>query len=234
MSTDQFTKTARSVVLAGKTYSKIFGIGANKTGSTTLEAVLKLYGLTLPNQKEQEARTTFPSFRTDYEALRSFVSRYDAFQDLPFSEGDTYIALDALFPNSKFILTERDPEKWFDSMCRFHKKIFRVENLQSLSEQDVKNKLSYLFPGYLHQYKRRLLTVFSGGAMKTDWSLIYDKEHYISEYLSRNNRIKKYFMDAQDKLLVLDITTLKDTALLCDFLNIPEKFVVEMPHANKT
>ncbi len=119
-------------------------------------------------------------------------------------------------------------------MCRFHKKIFRIENLQNLSEQDVKNKLSYLFPGYLHQYKRRLLTVFSDGTMKEDWSLIYDKDHYISEYTSRNNRIKKYFMDAPEKLLALDITTLKDTALLCDFLNIPEKFVVEMPHANKT
>lgn len=234
MNMDQLTKTVRPIALARKNFSKIFGIGANKTGSTTLEAVLRIYGYNLPNQKEQETRTTLPVFRTDYEELKSFVSRYDGFQDLPFSEGDTYVALDALFPNSKFILTERDPEKWFDSMCRFHKKIFRIENLQALSEQEVVNKLSYLFPGYLHQYKRRLLTGFPEGAMKTDWSLIYDKEHYISEYVSRNNRIKKYFMDAPEKFLALDITKLKDTAPICEFLNIPEKFVIGMPHANKT
>jgi len=41
-------------------------------------------------------------------------------------------------------------------------------------------------------------------------------------------------MQAPEKLLVVDITQEKTTKKICEFLNIPNEFVIEMPHSNKT
>jgi sulfotransferase family protein len=229
-----FTESVRPRMLAGKNFNKIFCVGYNKTGTTTMEGVLKLYGFSMPNQQEQEMRLTRQTFACNYAEFKSFVARFDAFQDMPFSQGDVYIAADALFPGSKFILTERDPQAWFRSITQYHKKVFKLDSLDSLTEQDVKTKFNYLYPGYSYENKKRFLTSFEDGQPRTLWDLLYDEDYYISEYLARNNRIKKYFLDCPDKLLVLDVTEEGDTARICRFLNIPEEFATAIPHLNKT
>ena len=234
MNTHDFTRLVRPVVLSRKNYNKIFCIGFNKTGTTTLEAVLRLYGFNLPIQQEQEIRLTRQTFSTEYSEFKTFCSQYDAYQDMPFSQGEVYVVADALFPSSKFILTERISEDWFNSMCNFHKKIFKIENLQKLTENDVKKKFNYLYPGYGHENKRRHLATFYGEKLEIQWQKIYDKEYYINNYEQRNERIKKYFMNAPGKLLVIDVTKEKSTRKICDFLQIPQEFSIDMPHANKT
>ena len=93
----------------------------NKTGTTSLEKLCVLW-LSPSNQQEQEIRLVKQVFSTNYSELVSFVNNFNAFQDMPFSQGLTYVAVDALFPNSKFILTERDSEEWFNSYCEFTRK----------------------------------------------------------------------------------------------------------------
>ena len=73
-----------------------------------------------------------------------------------------------------------------------------------------------------------------GGTEVTDWSKLYDKECYINIYELRNNRIKWYFAASPHKLLVIDVTKESTTRKICDFLNIPQEFVLDMPHENKT
>lgn len=230
----EFTAAVRPVVLSNKSFNKIFCIGYNKTGTTTIEAVLRLCGYNLPNQQEQEIRLTKQCFNCDYTGLKSFVSSYDAFQDLPFSQGEIYVAADALFPNSRFILTERDSGDWFKSMTSFHKKVFNFETLENLSEQDVLTEFNYRYKGYSHQNKKRLLTNFVGEKGFTNWGLLYDKDYYINEYEQRNNRIKKYFQNSLNKLLVIDLTAEDTTEKICRFLNIPVELEIDMPHANRT
>lgn len=129
MDATDFQKRAAPLVLSHKNYNKLFCIGYNKTGTTTMAAILKRYGLKLPSQSEQEIRLTRQTFATNYAPLKDFVAKFDAFQDLPFSQGEVYAVCDALFPDSKFILTERDSEKWFNSLCRFHQKVFKISDL---------------------------------------------------------------------------------------------------------
>jgi len=234
MNLDEFRRKAAPRVLANKRFNKLFCIGYNKTGTTTLEAVLKGYGYAMPNQQEQEARLTQACFRCDYTELRRLVERFDAFQDLPFSQGEIYAVADALFPNSRFVLSERDPEAWFDSMTRFHKKMFGLGDLHRLTEQDVLTKFTYLFPGYAHANKQRLLTEFDGDKPVVRWDRLYDKGFYIAEYEARNRRIKRYFQNSLDRLLVIDVTREPDTRRLCEFLDIPLDLVIEMPQLNKT
>lgn len=104
--------------------SKVFGIGYNKTGSTTLEAILRHYGFRLPKQLDQERILSKLPFDADWERLKGFVADYDAFQDLPFSQYETWIACDVLFPSSKFILTVREPDVWFRSYERYYRKVY--------------------------------------------------------------------------------------------------------------
>lgn len=235
MKPEEFSRNVRPSVLSNKNFNKIFVIGYNKTGTTTMERVLRLYGYSMPQQQEQEARLTKQVFRTNYEEFVSFVRRYDAFQDLPFSQEQTYVVADALFPNSKFILTERDSEKWFSSMSKFTKKLFNIDNLKNLTEKDLMTKFRYLFPGYLHSNHQRILTNFKKGLQsETQWNKLFDKEYYIKVYEERNNQVKKYFMGMPGKLLVLDISEEDNTSSICRFLNIPRELVVGMPHENKS
>ena len=111
MKSEEFTRNIRPAVLSNKNFNKIFVVGYNKTGTTTMEQVLRLYGYSMPHQQEQEARLTKQVSCTNYDEFRSFVSKFDAFQDLPFSQDQTYVVADVLFPDSRFILTERDSEQ---------------------------------------------------------------------------------------------------------------------------
>ena len=74
---------------------------------------------------------------------------------MPFS-GTNLCSLDALFPNSKFILTERDSEDWFDSYTFLQKKCLDcIDNLSDLTEQDVKDAEKYEKFQYFHEIKER-------------------------------------------------------------------------------
>ncbi|WPZ33693.1 sulfotransferase [Thalassobaculum sp. OXR-137] len=234
MTPDEFTRIVSPTVLANKSFNKIFCIGYNKTGTTSLEQVLRLYGYRLPDQHEQEIRLSKQVFSTNYQEMKGYCSRFDAFQDMPFSQGLTYVAADALFPDSKFILTERDSDAWFASMCNFHRKVFQAGEMSKLTEEDIRDRFTYLYPGYVHDTKTMLLSVFRGGEREVRWDKLYDKDYYVGMYESRNAEIKRYFSNAPDKLLVIDITQEQDTAKICEFLNIPTHMKIAVPHSNQT
>jgi len=234
MTPKEFTHAARPQVFAGKNFNKIFCIGANKTGTTTLEAVLKLYGYNLPSQTEQEIRISQSAFSTDYTDFSNFVRQYDAFQDLPFSQGLIYVAADALFPNSKFILSERTPESWFNSVKTFFEKEYQIDDLSKITKSDFVEKFDYLHRGYAYAYKSKMLTTFRNSQKEIKWDKLFDKDYYISLYEERNDQIKQYFSNVPEKLLIIDVTKEIDTEKICDFLNIPKIFVFKMPHLNKT
>ena len=234
MKSSDFTEFVKPKVLAEKKFNKVFCIGYNKTGTTTLQTVFQLYGYRVPDQKVQEMRLTKNVFRTDYKELQQFCQYYDGFQDMPFSQGMTYVAVDALFPESRFILTERPPEEWFESLVSFQKKFYNLKDLSRLKEEDIKKRFNYLYPGYAYENHRRNLSVFTEGTQKVLWEKLYDYDYYVDIYLRRNEEIKRYFMNAPEKLLVIDVTKEKDTARICEFLGIPKSFSIKMPHSNKT
>jgi hypothetical protein len=234
LSPQEFTKMVQPIALANRGYSKIFAIGSYKTGTTSLERVLRLYGFNVPNQQAQGVLLVKQTWLGNYEPLRRLVAQYDAFQDLPFSIGPTYIVADSLFPNSKFILTEREPESWFDSLYRFDQRQTGVEDLRSMSPEDVRTKFEYLYPGFmLDAFERDLLT-FEKGVARVRWDLLYDRESYIDRYVRRNEEIRKYFHGRPDSLLSIDLTKEKDTARICAFLGIPTRYAIPMPHLNRT
>jgi hypothetical protein len=93
--------------------AKVFCIGFHKTGTTSMEAALRRLGY----------RVTGPNYELDLNIAQKldrvtteFSHKFDAFQDNPWPL--VYRQMDTLHPGSKFILTLRDEDEWFDSNLR--------------------------------------------------------------------------------------------------------------------
>ena len=176
--------------------TKVFCIGYNKTGTTTLEAVLTKLGYRMPFQASQERLVVEELYRGNFEPLSSLCKNYDAFQDLPFSQGVVYAAVDALFPGSKFILTIRESSEWFESLKRFHLKgILKsagIKNLEDFNSLTFKDNSFYLHKNYLYNVSKKDAIKITDHRIEYDWSLVYNKEHRINRYEKEklsNNRV---------------------------------------------
>lgn len=94
---------------------KIFGIGLNKTGTTTLGQCGRLLGLRCTSFDRDLLDDWIE--RRDLARITARVEQFDLFEDWPWPL--VYPQLDALFPGSKFVLTvRRSPEAWLDSLKR--------------------------------------------------------------------------------------------------------------------
>lgn len=213
---------------------KIFCIGYNKTGTTSVAKVLGDYGFRLPHQQFQERMTTLATWRNDYRPLKKLILSYDAFHDLPFSQGETYVACDALFPDSRFILTVREPNDWFDSLIRFDMKRYGWRSLDDANEAFFLDKKHYLQKNYCYEGVAMMLRTAVGQATKVDWSLLYDRDHYIHRYSQRNEAIQRYFANRPEQLLVIDLGQETDTQRIRDFLGLRKAPVFPMPRLNTT
>lgn len=217
-----------------KTFDKVFGIGANKTGTTSLQAVFYVLGLKVAPQDEGEL-CTLGAHRGDLRRLQRYVEAYDAFQDAPFSTKSYYAQLDALFPDSKFVLTIREPEIWFRSLCQFHQKRLGVADLREITPERLR-AFDYRFPGYFARNAETnwLTKVGEDGRLVRDWSLLYDRDHYLRLYQNRNEEIQRHFSERPGDLLVIDLTQESDTSKIVEFLGLPRSFATTMPRLNVT
>lgn len=91
---------------------KIFGIGLNKTGTTTLDKCGELLGYRVKGCD----KGLLQDFRDgNFQRFDPVISRYDLFQDWPWPL--MYRYLDETYPGSKFILTTRISDSaWLDSL----------------------------------------------------------------------------------------------------------------------
>jgi hypothetical protein len=233
MEPKEVTKLIRPIAKSNKYFSKIFCIGANKTGTTTLAATLEIIGYKVPNQMDQEMHISKQTYLGNYDPFKEYISKYDVFQDIPFSIENFYIVADALFPNSLFILTERDSDKWYNSLINYDKKKYKLDNLDFKNEEDIDKKFFYLFEGYRRMTMQKSIADIDNDKLVYNWKLLYDKDHLVKNYITRNNEIKKYFHHRKN-FLILDLDKERNNKRLCEFLNIPSKYSFDYPHLNKT
>ncbi len=91
---------------------KIFGIGLNKTGTTTLGRCFEILGFSHLAGSSTLLESAIA--KKDLSKVYGEIEKYDSFEDLPFCL--IYKDLDKRFPNSKFILTIRKNSKiWLNS-----------------------------------------------------------------------------------------------------------------------
>ena len=217
-----------------KCWNKAFCIGTHKTGTTTLNLIFSLIGYDCAPQHEIEISTTEQVQNGIYRELFNQVKKYDFFQDSPFAEGSTYVALDAYFPQSKFIFTYRDPEKWFNSLLSFDQ---RNLNKKDIKKQDI-NNYGYLREDYMVKHKEFIylseIDEENDFKVNYNWELLYDKSHYIDIYIKRRDEIVKYFQKRPNDLLIIDLSKEKDINKITNFLDLPGFINFSMPRLNST
>lgn len=99
--------------------TKIFVLGFQKTGTTSLEHALTHLGYNVYGGDKNLLKIEDKEELKQY--IRHIASKYDAFQDMPWPL--FYKELYELFPEAKYILTYRDPDTWIDSVVRYFAKI---------------------------------------------------------------------------------------------------------------
>ncbi len=98
--------------------NKIFGVGANKTGTGSVTAALDILGFKVSHWDHHQEilhGLIHCTFRFD------FLEEYAGATDLPIPS--IYKELDKSYPNSKFILTIRDIDSWLRSEENHHRRL---------------------------------------------------------------------------------------------------------------
>jgi hypothetical protein len=202
---------------------KVFGIGNNKTGTTSLKAAMDELGFVVGHQRIAEQLIKDWAKR-DFSSIISYCKTAQFFQDVPFSKPYTYVVLDHEFPGSKFILTVRDsPEQWYNSLTKFHAKLWG-KNGRIPTKEDLQNA-TYRYKGRPWETRNWVYDVPSEDP--------YNKEILIKHYQDYNNSVKEYFRHRPDDLLVLNVAGKGAYQKLCDFL-VVESDREEFPWKNKT
>ncbi len=92
--------------------TKIFCIGHNKTGTSSLHEAFKILGLNSIHDSYKSNALIDAAMQGNYKLLH-YLNDYQAFSDYPFFR--YYKELDYEYPNSKFILNTRNVDNWLKS-----------------------------------------------------------------------------------------------------------------------
>lgn len=200
---------------------KIFCIGRNKTGTTSIKKAFSDLGFLVGDQRMAE-RLTSHYFEGNFQPIIRYCRTAQVFQDVPFSYPETFKHLDKAFPGSKFILTIRNSaEQWYESLIRFHSKKFGNGNIPTAEQL---KDADYVWKGWVYQ----LLKLHN-----TTEDNPYDKNTLIQHYHEHNNAILKYFEKRPKDLLVVNLAERGSYHNFCKFLGIDSLFD-KFPWENRT
>jgi len=183
--------------------SKVFGIGFHKTGTSTLHSMLKTLGYKVcpPNKGYRHIKFWHSG---DYGPIIKLASKYNGFQDSPWCHPDMYKVLERAFPESKFILTIREPEDWFVSFYKNYSRLCHPTgkfNYKKYAKWDGRMYYDKIFGFIPNHYD----------------DLLKNKYDIINVYSGYNESVKNYF--SKDKLLVINWQAGDGWRDICIFLN---------------
>lgn len=170
---------------------KIFCIGMDKTGTTSLHKALNILGLkSVHNICDKGDIKEIIINNNKYDRMLLFgIEEYDAYSDWSHrSTSHLFKEFDRQYPGSKFILTTRDLEDW---MISREKHVRRTPDLKELQKK-------YDYSHY--------------------WNM--DKEAWRKEWLDLHEDALSYFKDRPEDLLVINICAGEGWEKLCPFLGV--------------
>jgi len=204
----------------GKT--KIFCIGRNKTGTTSIKKAAEDLGFIVGHQGAAEL--LFKDYlKRDFSGLIDYCRTAQFFQDVPFSLPYTYQILDYAFPDSKFILSVRDSaEQWYDSLIKFQTKIHGQRG--ELPDKNYLLLNKRVFEGFSYWTKNDVY--------RTPDHDLFNKELLINHYLRYIEEVQHFFRFKKN-LIVVNVKVKDDYKVFCDFLGREPKYD-SFPWENKT
>lgn len=186
---------------------KVFCIGLNKTGTTSVQAAYRRLGLVCGNQRKAQALLQ-PWAKRNFSPIIRFCRYAEAFQDSPFSFPFTYQALYQAFPTARFILTVRDSsEQWYESLTRFHSKKWSPGRVPT--KEDLQQAVNG-YKGRPWEVNRLLFNTPESDPYNRDMLLQFYDWHFQS--------VIEFFKTCPDSLLVLNVKERDAFTRFCEFL----------------
>lgn len=188
--------------------TKIFCIGLNKTGTSSLHEAFKILGFKSVHFLDDKGKNIKDIIEENYynnEDILKGISHYDAFSDWDHDETSHLIfkVFDQQYPNSKFILNTRNLEGW----------------LNSRENHVLRNQKLYSRRFNSKQFNK-----------KNAWLKI-DRVSWAAHYKRHHQEVYEYFNGRESDLLVFDVTQGDGWDKLCKFLEA-ELPKVTFPKAN--
>lgn len=203
--------------------SKVFCIGLNKTGTTSIGKALEDLGYILGDEVQGQ-KLMYSYSNRNLRKIAKFCRTAEAFQDTPFSLKYTFIVLDNYFDNARFILSVRDSaEEWYQSLVKFHTKLLgkREGNIPKYHE--------------MRAFKRpfnRNLWMNMQEIYDVDKDNPYNEDKLISYYCEHNAKVKDYFKN-KNNIVVINLKNKNSYKKMCAFLGTKPKYN-RFPWLNKT
>jgi len=193
-------------ITLGPIPTRIFGIGMQKSATTSLHEAFKILGFDSLHWGQGEA----PLIWQEMNALRRSptLEKWYALSDMPIPL--LYRQLDEDYPGSKFILTVRDEVDWLASV----KKLWSYDHNPTRKLWDV-----YPISNQLH-------TALYG-------TKDFDALIFLERYRRHNAEVREYFKDRPQDLLVMNMDRGGEWRALCAFLGKPVPKVA-YPRANRS
>lgn len=198
---------------------KVFNLGFSKTGTTSIERALQILGYRVAKGHWKYNYCFYLMslcIHGDYDEIISFTKAFDAFCDSPWGGGtDLYKRLAAVYPDARFILSIRDPEKWYQSLY----------SLLTIFDQNDRTALSSYRDNGMWGSAYWFRNIFGIDELHSQ------KQRMIDTYNRYNNEVICYFESKGIPLLVFEVRERDIWKKLCDFLgkDIPE---VHFPKLN--
>ena len=218
----ELSQYSRQAKVRERGNKKIFILGQNKTGTTSLNHYLKLAGF-IPGEQRRFELETDNVIHGKYGQAKKLIDVAESFQDVPFSYASISFLdfLTSTYPDAFFILNTRDSEEWYQSCIRFYRKIwFRHHNKITWDDLDGLD-----YHGGTTILKNRV---------KRSFSSPFEKEPFLHSFNMQNKKIDNYFASRPHlKYLKTDVTSRNfDSSLIAEFLDIANP--PEFPHLNQT
>ena len=180
---------------------KIIGAGFGRTGTTSIQRALKELGYTAYNFEAVVKHQHFDAWREITEGKKpdweKLFQGYDA--TIAWPPCFFYKELYEAYPEAKFILTTRDPERWAESIGRVMKLFPRLQGFTFIPRV------------------RKMVNLMDTLILPRFGSLEPDKAH-LMKMLKEHNQVVKAFIPAE-QLLIYEV---KDGwEPLCAFLDKP-------------
>lgn len=167
---------------------KIFCISFQRVGTTSTGVFFKDHGYKVANWTvSNQNKWSNYWFKGDLESIFQSKDFYEnqVFEDDPWWLTDFYKTLFYRFPTSKFILLERDADKWFDSMVSHSEgKTLGNTHLHSF----LYDRLDEFYG--IEGYQKKMYTLEIDRLLPLDESY---RGHYIHIYKNRIQEIKSFF-----------------------------------------
>ena len=202
---------------------KVFCVGRNKTGTTSLQKAFQDLGFAVGDQREAEILYDKYYFKREFKPIVDYCRSAQVFQDVPFSCPHLFVALDQAFPGSKFILTERDEAgQWYASLTRFHAKLWGTDGAPPTADQ--LRAAPYIRRGWASN----LLKLY--GTTDAD---PYHRDTLIAHYERHNAAVREYFRYRPQDLLEINVSAPDSYRAFVDFLGVRSPFD-SFPWENRT